>query len=130
MKRAKSAETQGPADSDDIRLGFDDPLCNSQVPGDLIVATGSPLVRGLDSSSPHYTTVFAKAQTPAIQVKASACIFTKNQNPQYWCKKLCIKPALLEECEKRHISANEVYIKFHREIASILIAFDKELKNC
>jgi hypothetical protein len=98
----------------------------------LIVATGSPLSgpRGLDSSSPHYKTVFAKAQTPAIQDKANAYNFTKHDNPQDWCNRLGNKPALLEECEKRHISANEVYIKSHREIASILITFDKELKNC
>jgi len=95
----------------------------------LIVATGSPLSgpRGLDSSSPHYKTVFAKAQTPAIQAKAYN--FAKNENPQYWCKKLGSKPALLEECEKRHISAKGIDIKSNREIASILITFDKEFKN-
>ena len=38
-KRAKSAEFQGPADSDNTCLGFDDPGCNSQVPGDLRVVT-------------------------------------------------------------------------------------------
>ena len=77
----------------------------------------------------HYKTVFAKAQTPAIQDKANAHNFAKNENPQYWCKKLGSKPALLEECEKRGVSANEVYTKSNREIASILITFDKEFKN-
>ena len=75
----------------------------------------------------HYKTVFAKAQTPAIQAKAYN--FAKNENPQYWCKKLGSKPALLEECEKRHISAKGIDIKSNREIASILITFDKEFKN-
>ena len=75
-------------------------------------------------------TVFAKAQTPAIQDEANAHNFAKHKNPQCWCNKLGSKPALLEECEKRHISANEVYIKSNREIASILIKFDKELRNC
>ena len=78
----------------------------------------------------HYKTVFAKTQTPAIQDKANAHNFAKNENPQYWCKKLGSKPALLEECEKRNISAHEVYIKSNREIASILITFDKEFRNC
>jgi hypothetical protein len=78
----------------------------------------------------HYKTVFAKAQTPALQDKANTYDFANNENPQYWCKKIGSKPALLEECEKRHISANEVYTKSNREIASILIIFDKELKNC
>ena len=54
MKRAKSAETQGPADSDDTRLGFDHPGCNSQVPGDLRVATfKTPGIGELQLSSPR-----------------------------------------------------------------------------
>ena len=40
--RAKSVETQGSADSDDSRLGFDDPGCNYHIPGDLRVATFRP----------------------------------------------------------------------------------------
>ena len=77
----------------------------------------------------HYKTVFAKAQTPAIQDKANAYNLTKHENPQDWCKRLGNKPALLEECEKRYTSANGLYIKSHRAIASILITFDKEPKN-
>ncbi len=73
----------------------------------------------------HYKSVFAKAQTPAIQDKALA----KHENPQDWCNKFGNKSALLEEGEKRHTSANGVYIKSHLEIASILITFDKELDN-
>ena len=74
----------------------------------------------------HYKTVFAKAQIPAIQDKGSAYNFATNGNPQYWCKKLVNKPTLLEECQRRRISKDEVYIKSNREIASILITFDRE----
>ena len=34
----------------------------------------------------HYKTVFAKAQTPAIQDKANAHNFAKHESPQYWFK--------------------------------------------
>ena len=77
----------------------------------------------------HYKTEFPATQTQATQDKTSAYNFAKNENPQYWCKKLGSKPALLEECEKRHISAKGIDIKSNREIASILITFDKEFKN-
>ena len=78
----------------------------------------------------HYKTVFEKAQIPAIQDKKEHTRFCKKRNPQYGGKKLGSKPALLHECEKRHISAHEVYIKSNREIASILIKFDMELETC
>ena len=49
-KRPKSDETHGPADSDDSRLGVDDPGCNSEVPGDLReLQLSDP--RGLESSN-------------------------------------------------------------------------------
>ena len=52
--------------------------------------------------------------------------FATNDNPNYWCNKLKNHTGLAEECEKRGISKDEFYIKTKREIASILITFDKE----
>ena len=52
-----------------------------------------------------------------------------NDNPNYWCNKLKIHTGLAVECEKRGISKDEFYIKTKREIASILITFDKEHVN-
>jgi prophage antirepressor-like protein len=52
--------------------------------------------------------------------------FATNENPQYWCNKLKNHTGLQEECEKRGISKDEFFIKTKREIASILITFDKE----
>jgi prophage antirepressor-like protein len=78
----------------------------------------------------HYTRVFAKAQPPAIQDKQPTYNFATNSNPQYWCNKLVNKLALFKECKKRRIPKHEFYSKSNREIASILITFDKEQKSC
>ena len=51
--------------------------------------------------------------------------FATNDNPNYWCNKLKNHTGLAEECEKRGISKDEFYIKTKRDIASILITFDK-----
>ena len=52
--------------------------------------------------------------------------FATNDNPNYWCNKLKNHTGLQQECEKRGISKDEFFIKTKREIASILITFDKE----
>jgi prophage antirepressor-like protein len=74
----------------------------------------------------HYTRVFAKAQPPAIQDKQPTYNFATNSNPQYWCNKLVNKLALFQECKKRRIPKHEFYSKNNRDIASLLITFDKE----
>jgi hypothetical protein len=52
--------------------------------------------------------------------------FSTNDNPQYWCNKLKNHTGLHEECEKRGIAKDEFYIKTKREIATILITFDRQ----
>ena len=74
----------------------------------------------------HYTTVFAKAQPPAIQDKQPMYNFSTNTNPQYWCNKLGNKLALFQECRKRRMPKNEFYSKSNRDIACILITFDEQ----
>ncbi len=78
----------------------------------------------------HYKDVFARAQTPAIADQPEPKYdFATNDNPKYWCNKLKNGTALMHECEKRGIPKDEIYIKTNREIASILITFDKEQNN-
>ena len=74
----------------------------------------------------HYKEVFARAQTPAIKDKSKTYNFAENEKPMYWCKKLLNGAALDEECRKRGIPKNEISVKTNREIASILITFEKE----
>jgi prophage antirepressor-like protein len=52
--------------------------------------------------------------------------FATNENPQYWCNKLKNHTNFQEECEKRGLSKDVFDMKTKREIASILITFDKE----
>ncbi len=75
----------------------------------------------------HYKEVFAKSHMPSIQDKPKTYNFAKNENPRYWCKKLGNKQALLEELDHRYIPTDGVYLKTNREIASILITFDKQV---
>ena len=77
----------------------------------------------------HYKEVFVRAQTAALTDKPKTVNFATNENPQYWCNKLKNHTGLQEECEKRGISKDELFIKTKREIASILITFDKEHIN-
>ena len=70
--------------------------------------------------------MFAKAQTPANTSKQYD--FSTNGNPQYWMNKLRNGPALVEQCNVRGIPKDEVMISTKREIASILITFDKKRK--
>jgi prophage antirepressor-like protein len=78
----------------------------------------------------RYQDVFARAQTPAIADQPEPKYdFATNDNPKYWCNKLKNGTALMHECEKRGIPKDEIYIKTNREIASILITFDKEQNN-
>ena len=75
----------------------------------------------------HYKEVFARAQTLALADEPKQTFnFATNDNPNYWCNKLKNHTGLQQECEKRGISKDEFYIKTKREIASILITFDKE----
>ena len=74
----------------------------------------------------HYKEICARAQ-PVDPVKTFN--FSTNENPQYWCNKLKNHTGLAEECEKRGISKDEFYIKTKREIATILITFDKNTEN-
>ena len=74
----------------------------------------------------HYKTVYARAQSPAIKDKPKTYNFAENEKPMYWCKKLLNGAALDEECRKRGIPKNEIFVKTNREIASILITVDKE----
>ncbi len=55
--------------------------------------------------------------------------FETNENPQYWCNKLKNHTGFQDECEKRCFSKDEFYMKTKREIASILITFDKDHQN-
>ncbi len=56
-----------------------------------------------------YIRVFAKSQTPAMQDTRNTYVFLQQMKiPQYWRKKFGTKPALLDECEKRHTLAREV----------------------
>jgi prophage antirepressor-like protein len=72
----------------------------------------------------HYQEVFARAQTLAITDKPQHYDFSKNPDPQYWCNKLKNKQGLVDECTKRQIPDDGIWIKTNREIASILITFD------
>ena len=76
----------------------------------------------------HYIDVFARAQTPALADKPAEYCFSANENPQYWLNKLKNRRELDKQCEIRGITEDEVCIKTKREIASILITFDKEGK--
>ena len=76
----------------------------------------------------HYADVFARAITPAIKDKPKDYDFASNENPQYWCNKLKNHTALHKECNKRGITDDEILIKTKREIANILITFDKQSK--
>ena len=71
----------------------------------------------------HYKEIFARAQ-PDEPVKTFN--FSTNDNPQYWCNKLKNHTGLHEECEKRGIAKDEFFIKTKREIATILITFDRQ----
>jgi prophage antirepressor-like protein len=77
----------------------------------------------------HYKEVFARAQTPAIADRPEQNYnFATNESPKYWVKKLSNGRALMQECEKRGIPKHEFMIMTNREIASVLITFDKEQK--
>jgi hypothetical protein len=72
----------------------------------------------------HYNEVFARAKTLAITDKPQNYDFSTNPSPQYWCNKLKNKQGLVDECAKRELSQDGLYLKTNREIASILITFD------
>jgi prophage antirepressor-like protein len=72
----------------------------------------------------HYQEVFSRARLPAITDKPQNYDFSTNQSPQYWCNKLKNKQGLVDECTKRQIPDDGIWIKTNREIASILITFD------
>jgi prophage antirepressor-like protein len=74
----------------------------------------------------HYKEVFARASSPALTDKPKTYDFSTNENPQYWCNKLRNHTEMQEQCKQRGISPDEVRIMTKREIASILITFDKE----
>jgi len=91
----------------------------------------------------HYKEVFARASVPvftqgsqdqrslrtpeeALADKPKTYDFSTNENPQYWCNKLKNHTAMQEQCEQRGIPQDEVRIKTKREIATILITFDKD----
>jgi len=76
----------------------------------------------------HYKEVFARAQLPAIADKRTEYDFSANENPQYWMNKLKNGSALVEQCNVRGIPKDEVMISTKRQIASILITFDKRRK--
>ena len=76
----------------------------------------------------HYKDVFARAQTPAITDKPTEYDFSANENPQYWLNKLKNRQELDKQCELRGITDHEVRIGTKRDIASILITFDKRHK--
>jgi len=73
----------------------------------------------------HYDKVFAIAQPPTPKTHD----FATNENAKYWCNKLKNQTAFDEECEKRGISKHDVRIMTKREIASVLITFDKKRKS-
>jgi len=73
----------------------------------------------------HYDKVFAIAQPPTPKTHD----FATNENAKYWCNKLKNQTAFDEECEKRGISKHDVRIMTKREIASVLITFDKKRKT-
>ena len=72
----------------------------------------------------HYKEIFAKAQPLEVPIKTYN--FSTNDNPNYWCNKLKNHTGLAEECEKRGIAKDEFFIKTKREIATILITFDRQ----
>ena len=72
----------------------------------------------------HYKRVFSLANAPPVKTPI-AYDFSTNSNSKYWCNKLQNKFNLLDECKKREIPIREVQVKTNREIASILITFDK-----
>ena len=69
----------------------------------------------------HYKEVLSRALTD----EPKTLNFATNDNPQYWCNKLKNHSGFQEECEKRGLSKYEFSMKTKREIASILITFDK-----
>ena len=73
----------------------------------------------------HYKEVFVRAQTAALTDKPKPVNFATNENPQYWCKKQNLT-VLYQECDKRGLPTNELFINSKREIVNILITFDKE----
>jgi hypothetical protein len=52
--------------------------------------------------------------------------FAINDNPQYWINKLKNREALDDQCKVRGIGEDEIRLRTKREVASILIEFDKE----
>ena len=76
----------------------------------------------------HYTDVFTRAQTPALADKPTEYDFSANENPQYWLNKLKNIRELDKQCQIRGITEDEICFMTQRDIASILITFDKERK--
>ena len=74
----------------------------------------------------HYKEVFARARTPALTDRPKTYDFSTNENPQYWLNKMKNRQGLEEQCEVRGIIEDEVRICTKREIAKILITFDRD----
>ncbi len=73
----------------------------------------------------HYKEVLSRA----LIDETKTLNFATNDNPQYWCNKLKNHSGFQEECQKRGLSKDEFSMKTKREIASILITFDKNHKT-
>ena len=74
----------------------------------------------------HYEEVFARARTPVLTDQPKTYDFSTNENPQYWLNKMKNRQGLEEQCEVRGIIEDEVRICTKREIAKILITFDRD----
>ena len=72
----------------------------------------------------HYKEVFSRANQPIGQPPKKPTNFATNEDPAYWCKKQNLS-VLHEECDARGIPTDDFHIKSKRDIASILITFDK-----
>lgn len=74
----------------------------------------------------HYKRVFARAQRRALTDQPKTYDFSTNENPQYWLNKMKNRQGLEEQCEIRGIIEDEVRICTKRDIARILITFDRD----
>lgn len=69
--------------------------------------------------SEHYTKI-RKIKNPIYD-------FSTNENVNYWINKLHSKAKLINECQTRNMDTKELWKKTNKNIASILIAFDKNI---
>ncbi|MFM7980386.1 MAG: hypothetical protein ACKPKO_13820, partial [Candidatus Fonsibacter sp.] len=69
--------------------------------------------------SEHYTKI-RKIKNPIYD-------FSTNENLNYWINILHSKDKLINECQTRNMDTKELWKKTNKNIASILISFDKHI---